>query len=100
MVFQDLPEEIVLFLAKYLNGKEIVALSHTCQRFFYILNSDHLWSSVSEREKQGKDADIGHISKVLAQEAKKQLGAFPNVAKEKFSYMHHERISQNWKNCR
>ena len=85
-------------ILKYLNGREVVKLSHVCQNFFYILQNEHLWSSISERENQVKEADIFSFAKIHAGNVKQTLINYH--AREKLSYIFHLSIESNWKNCR
>ena len=90
MSFQNLPEEILFYLSKFLNGRDLVRFSHVCQRFFYICQNDHLWLNILERENIQKDSDIVHF-------AKTQLTSLSN--KEKLYFIHHSRTGLNWKKC-
>ena len=98
MSLHSLPEEIILHITRYLNGKEVVKLSHVCQTFFYILQNEHLWNSISERENQIKESDVVSYVKIHAATIKQKLTNYH--AREKISYIFHLSIASNWKNCR
>ena len=87
MSLHSLPEEILLHITRYLNGKEVVKLSHVCQTFFYILQNEHLWSTISERENQVRESDIFSYAKIHAANIKQRLVNYQ--AREKFSYIFH-----------
>jgi len=97
MCLHNLPEEIILHITKYLNGREVVKLSHVCQNFFYILQNEHLWSTISDKENQVKEADIFSYAKIHAATTKQKLVNYH--AREKFSYIFHLSIASNLKNC-
>ena len=82
-----LPEEIILLVANYLPGREVVRLSHVCQRFFYVLTTDHLWNKIMIREKLFKDPDISYYAKCIGASLRSQIPEY--IAREKLTYLWH-----------
>ena len=91
---QALPEEIVLHLTRYLPGKDIIHLSHTCQRFYSTLQSDFLWSSLFLRDKLIKKSEISEYSLAISKDCNFK-GSI-----EKIDYIQHKRVRDNWRHCR
>lgn len=93
----DLPEELLLHITKYLRGKDVVALSHVCQRFLYDLGCDQLWIAIMTREHMLKESDIVSFSRTLSAKCSSKLEHYN--AKEKHSYLLHVFVANNWKSC-
>ena len=94
---QMLPEEIIIFIANYLKGQDVVRLSHVCQRFFYILQNDYLWTKIMIRQKIARDPDIAYYAKLLANSVKTKCDAY--YAREKLTYLTHISVRGNWSTC-
>ena len=93
----DLPEEILFHITSYLYGPDVISLSHTCQRFLYVLQNDHLWNGISDKEHVIKEPDIIYYSKMVHSDVIKLKHYNP---KEKINYIQHKRIAKNWHACR
>ena len=97
----DLPEEILFHIAHFLPGTDVIAFSHTCQRFFYVLQNDHLWNRIFDKEKMVKDPDIfSYSNKVVNSSMAGSAVAKHYHPKEKMNYIQHRRIIRNWHQCR
>ena len=93
MSLWQLPEEIIIHLAKFLPGRSVVSLSHVCQKFFYALQSDHLWTAIIKRDSIQREYEIVSYAKSLMAEC--QIEHYS--ARDKLSYILHTRVKQNWR---
>ena len=91
---QTLPEELLLHLTKFMPGKDIINLSHTCQRFSKVLQSDFLWSGLFMRGNLIKASDISQYAATVSKDE--------NItgSSEKINYIQHIRVKNNWTNGR
>ncbi len=97
MSLWTLPEEIIIYLAKhFLAGRDVVSLSHVCQKFFYGLQSDHLWSILMKKEGINRENEIAYHAKSVM--AACILGHYN--AREKLSYIFHVSVRRNWSKAR
>ena len=71
---QTLPEELLVHLTKFMPGKDIINLSHTCQRFSKVLQSDFLWSGLFMRGNLIKASDISQYAATVSKDENSDRG--------------------------
>ncbi len=63
-----LPEELLLTLARYLGGQDLLSLSHACKRLLDVLRSDLLWNKVIRKEEVAIEETVRQFADNLADE--------------------------------
>lgn len=93
MTLTDLPEELLLYLATFLPGRDVVQLCHVNRYLFYTFGDcSHLWQKASIQDKLYHDHAVETIAKQYAHD----FGDDHHY--DSVSYMLHMHVKCNWQN--
>ena len=91
----DLPEELLVLLSDYLNGRDLTSLSHSCSRLLRTYRGRRLWHGVFKREAVAKEDTVVQF----AQKETERAGS-EEICATKLSYLAHRRLRRNWRTGR
>ena len=59
-----LPEEIIIYLTRFLGSRDVLNLSFTCSRLLRSYANDHLWLQFFQRERLKRENSITKVARI------------------------------------
>ena len=76
----SLPAEILIFLTRFLESRDVLALSFTCSRLLGIYSSDHLWLQFFQRERIKRENSLTKVARTELAQGRKEKQNYPPVS--------------------